>query len=238
MTLLSAQGVFAGYGEAAVVRNLHLEVNEGEVVALLGPNGAGKSTTLKALSGTIPVEKGEVTWNGRSTRSPLHRRARQGLAYVTEERCIFSRLSVRDNIKVGHADPTIVESLFPELGKRIDLKAGDLSGGEQQMLAVGRAIGRSPKLLFADELSLGLAPIVVDRLLEVVRRQADEGLGVLMVEQHARLVLDIADRVYVMRGGEVRMSGTAVQIKDKWTEVENSYLGAGSQKKATSNSGI
>jgi branched-chain amino acid transport system ATP-binding protein len=106
------------------------------------------------------------------------------------------------------------------------------------MLAVGRAIGRSPKLLFADELSLGLAPIVVDRLLEVVRRQADEGLGVLMVEQHARLVLDIADRVYVMRGGEVRMSGTAVQIKDKWTEVENSYLGAGSQKKATSNSGI
>lgn len=232
--LLAAKGVSAGYGEAPVVRDLDLEVGSGEIVALLGPNGAGKSTTLKALSGTLPVAEGEVMWNGKAIRSPLHKRARQGLAYVTEERCIFSRLSVRDNLKVGRADPAVVDALFPELTKRIDLKAGDLSGGEQQMLAVGRALARSPKLLFADELSLGLAPIVVDRLLEVIRRQADEGLGVLLVEQHARLVLEVADRVYVMRGGQVRLSGVASSVKEKWTEVEASYLGAESQQPARS----
>jgi len=225
MAILEADSVSAGYGESTVIRNLGITVNAGEVVALLGPNGAGKSTTLKALSGTIPIRSGTVKWNGETKRGRLHQRAKQGLAYVTEERCVFSRLSVADNIKVGFSDREVVESLFPELTKRMNFLAGSLSGGEQQMLAVGRAIGRSPRVLFADELSLGLAPIVVDRLLGVVRAQADRGLGVLLVEQHAQLVLDIADRAYVMRGGEIQMSGTAAEVKQNWSAVEASYLG-------------
>jgi branched-chain amino acid transport system ATP-binding protein len=145
---------------------------------------------------------------------------------VTEERCIFSRLTVRENIEVGGTDERSVLALFPELGKRMNLKAGELSGGEQQMLAVGRAIARSPLLLFADELSLGLAPIVVNRLLRVIRQRADEGLGVLLVEQNARTVLDVADRVYVMRSGRIEMSATADVARRRWTEIEEFYLGA------------
>jgi branched-chain amino acid transport system ATP-binding protein len=225
MTLLEAEGIAVGYGEAPVVRDVDLAVDRGEVVALLGPNGAGKSTTLRALSGTLPVLAGSITWEGAPLTVALHRRARMGLAYVPEERCVFSHMTVRDNLKVGRADEATVHSLFPELTKRMDLRAGELSGGEQQMLAVGRAIARSPRLLLADELSLGLAPIVVDRLLEVVREQADRGLAVLLVEQHARRVLDIADRVYVMRSGRVRMAATAAQAREKWTDVEASYLG-------------
>jgi ABC-type branched-subunit amino acid transport system ATPase component len=225
LALLEAEAISAGYGPADVLRELDLHVDAGEVVALLGPNGAGKSTTLKALSGALPLSGGTLRWDGQPTTAPLHRRARLGLAYVTEERAIFARLTTADNLRVGGADPAVIEELFPELGKRMGLRAGSLSGGEQQMLAVGRALARHPRMLFADELSLGLAPIVVERLLGVIRAQADRGLGVLLVEQHVRQVLDVADRVVILRGGTVQLSGTTAEVKQDLGRVEASYLG-------------
>lgn len=155
--LIEARALSAGYGSQAVVRDLDLVVRPGEVVALLGPNGAGKTTTLRALSGELAPMDGEVRWLGDPGRAPLHRRARQGLAYVGE-RAVFTRLDTADNLRVGRVPARQALELFPELGKRLKTGAGMLSGGEQQMLSLARALCRDPKLLLADELSLGLAP--------------------------------------------------------------------------------
>ena len=222
--LVRAEKVIAGYGAVTVVRDLDLEVRSGEVVTLLGPNGAGKTTTLLTLSGDIPTLGGVIHWNGASTKAPLHRRAKAGLAFVTEERSVFMRLSCLDNLRVGRGDVDFALELFPELRARLKIRAGLLSGGEQQMLTLARALSRKPKLLFADELSLGLAPLVINRLLAAVRKAADEGVGVLLVEQHISKVLEIADNVYVMRRGKVELSGSAHELRGRLTEIEASYL--------------
>jgi ABC-type branched-subunit amino acid transport system ATPase component len=225
LTLVEARGLIAGYGTVPVVRDVDLAVEAGEVVALLGPNGAGKSTTLRALSGILPSQDGMVLWDSLPTQAPLHRRAKSGLAYIAEQRSVFSRLSTIDNIRVAGVERSTVEALFPELKARMNVRVGELSGGEQRMLAVAQAIARRPRMLFADELSLGLAPIVVERLLKVIRTEADGGLGVLLVEQRARQALELVDRVYVMRSGHIVMSGTAVEIAENWQQVESFYLG-------------
>ena len=224
--LVEAEGLQAGYGSVVVVRDLDLQVRAGEVVALLGPNGAGKSTTLLTLSGALSPLGGVVRWNGAATKAALHARARQGLGLVTEERSVFMRLTARENLRVGGRNIAAALELFPELEPRLDVKAGLLSGGEQQMLTLARALARRPSLLLADELSLGLAPLVVNRLLSAVRRAADGGVGVLLVEQHVSKVLDIADRVYVLRRGRVELAGAARELRGRLAEIESSYLSA------------
>ncbi|HEX5585906.1 MAG TPA: ATP-binding cassette domain-containing protein [Acidimicrobiia bacterium] len=207
-----------------VVQRLDLEVQAGEVVALLGPNGAGKTTALMTLSGELPLISGEVIFNGESTRAPLHKRVRGGMAVVTEERSVFMGMSTVNNLRVGRVDTRRALERFPELNERLKVPAGLLSGGEQQMLTLARALAREPTLLLADELSLGLAPKVVERLLRSVRDAADQGLGVLLVEQHIPRALDVADRAYVMRRGQVVMQGSGAELRDRVEEIEAAYL--------------
>lgn len=227
-TLVEARRLCAGYHGVPVVRDLDLTVEPGEIVALLGPNGAGKTTTLLTLAGELRPTSGELLVDGRPSRAPLHRRAAAGLALVPEERSVFMSQTTAENLRVGGCDARTVLTLFPELRPKLRTRAGLLSGGEQQMLTLGRALARRPRLLLADELSLGLAPLVVNRLLRAVRDAAAGGVGVLLVEQHVSKVLEIADRVYVLRRGRVELSGSAAELKDRLTEIESSYLaGAG-----------
>jgi branched-chain amino acid transport system ATP-binding protein len=224
--LLTAEEVDAGYGSIRVVRNLNLQIYGGEIVALLGANGAGKTTTILTLAGELPPLAGRTCWQGEPTRAPLHRRARDGLTLVTEEKSVFMRLTVLENLRVGRVSPDRLLDLFPELQPRLRVLAGDLSGGEQQMLTLARAIGRKPKVLLADELSAGLAPIIVERLLRALREVVDTmGIGVLLVEQHIHEALRFADRAYVMSKGVVEFSGTCAEVRDNIQEVESSYLG-------------
>lgn len=225
MSILEAKGLSSGYGPRPVVTDIDLVVEPGEVVALFGANGAGKTTTLLALSGVLPKLAGEVRIDGELVDTPLFRRARKGLSFVTEERSVFKGMSVADNLKVAGVSTDSAVALFPELEKRLNIRAGLISGGEQQMLTLARAIGRGPRLLFADELSLGLAPLVVTRLFLAVRAAADEaGTGVLLVEQHVRKALHYVDRVYVMRRGRIRMSLTAAEARERIGEIEANYL--------------
>lgn len=225
--LISAAGLSAGYGELAAVRGVDLEVRTGEVVVLLGPNGAGKSTTLLALAGELTPMSGRITWLGTAKPAPLHRRARQGLSYVPEERAVISSLTVGANLRLGPGRRSAALELFPELEPLLRRRAGLCSGGEQQILTLARALAAEPRLLLADELSLGLAPMVVMRLLSTLRDSADRGLGVLLVEQHGRAVLDVADRVYVMQRGEIVLQGAASEVADSFEEVERIYLHRG-----------
>jgi branched-chain amino acid transport system ATP-binding protein len=224
--LIAAQDLSAGYGQRPMIHGVDIEVREGELVTLLGPNGAGKSTTLFALAGELTPMEGEVVCLGSSKRASVHKRARSGVSFVPEERSVFSGLSVADNLLVGGVKPGAAVGLFPELEKLMKRPAGLLSGGEQQMLTLARALARKPRILLADELSLGLAPLVVGRLLEAVRRAADEGVGVLLVEQHSRKALSVADRAYVMRQGRIVLEGSAEYLGDRTDEVEAAYLGS------------
>jgi branched-chain amino acid transport system ATP-binding protein len=199
-------------------------VRAGEVVVLLGPNGAGKTTTLLTLSGVIPAVRGTVSICGVPTRAAAHKRARMGLAFVPDERAIFRSLSLRDNLRLGRGDIDAALAMFPELVPRLTTRVGLLSGGEQQMVALSRALSRNPKVLLVDELSLGLAPLIVKRLLRAIREQADAGLGVLLVEQHVSAILDVADRGYVMRRGSVALSGSGSDLRERLNEVEDAYL--------------
>ncbi|HYF44934.1 MAG TPA: ATP-binding cassette domain-containing protein, partial [Acidimicrobiales bacterium] len=203
-TLIEAKGLSAGYGRMAVVRDVDLRVDEGEVVALIGANGAGKTTTLLTLAGELPPLAGEVHFLGAPTRAPMHARCRNGLGYVTEERSVIMDMSVADNLKLADVPQSVAIEDFPALEPIMSRRAGLCSGGEQQMLSLARALGRRPKVLLADELSLGLAPLIVSRLLQAVRTAADEqGVGVLLVEQHVRQALKVADRVHVMERGRI-----------------------------------
>lgn len=223
---LQATGLAAGYGPRPVLHDIDIEVGQGEVVVLLGANGAGKTTTMLALSGLLPVMHGEVRFRGRRETRPLHKRAKDGLSYVAEERSVLRGLSVLDNLRCGGVAVADALSLFPELDKRLRVRAGLLSGGEQQMLALAIALAREPRVLLADELSLGLAPLVVQRLFQAVRAAADRGCGVLMVEQHARKALEYADRAYVMRLGKIELYCAAAEARSRLAEIENTYLTA------------
>ena len=225
MSLLVAENLSAGYDGQPIVRHLDLTVDQGEVVALLGANGAGKTTSMLSLAGELEPLGGTITFDGDSKQRPLHLRARRGLAFVTEERSVLMTMTVAENLRLGRCDVEYALHLFPELAQLTSRLAGLLSGGEQQILTLARALARRPKLLLADELSLGLAPLVVERLLRAVRSAAsEEGMAVLLVEQHVSEVLQIADRAYVMRRGEVVLSGSAADVRDRVSDVEASYI--------------
>jgi len=226
--LLEAVGVCVGYGAVPVVQDLDISVQAGEVVALLGPNGAGKSTTLLALAGELPVQRGVVRSEGVELADRLHHRARAGLGFVPEERSIVGSMTARQNLRIGKVEIADVLALFPELTDHLDRRAGLLSGGQQQILTLARALARKPKVLLADELSLGLAPQVVTRLLGAVRTAADNGMGVLLVEQHVRKALQVADRVCFLHQGRISWSGTAAEAVEHRHVLEASYLSGGS----------
>jgi branched-chain amino acid transport system permease protein len=223
--LLAARELAVGYYEHPVVRGIDFEVRRGEVIALLGANRAGKTTTLLGLAGAIQPLEGHVEWLGEvvGKRVPLHKRATQGLGFLTDERSVFRQLTVSENLRVDtHCDPDHVLFLFPELEKLLDRRAGLLSGGEQQMLGLGRALARHPKVLLVDEMSLGLAPVIVSRLMEVLRRAADEqGVGVVLVEQHVQEALRISDRVCVVAGGRMTLTGPVDEVVHR---VEDAFL--------------
>jgi branched-chain amino acid transport system ATP-binding protein len=226
--VLSVRDVSVGYVGQPVVRDISFEVNPGEVVCLLGPNGAGKTTTLLGITGVLPVMSGTVEMFGDAAQLPLHRRARMGLSFVTEERSIIKSLSTADNIRCAGLSADSVTALFPELKTRMTTRAGLLSGGEQQMLTLGRALAREPRLLLADELSLGLAPLIVDRLLKAVRDAADQrNTGVLMVEQHARKALAYADRAIVMQRGRMVLDLSGQEARERIDEIQEAYLTSG-----------
>jgi branched-chain amino acid transport system ATP-binding protein len=215
---LSMRGVRAGYGPVEVLHGIDLDVPAGALTALLGPNGAGKTTLLSVLGGLLPLRAGRISWDGRDlTRLPADARARAGLALVPERRGIFNGLSVRDNLEIFAAggDAEVAIAAFPVLGQRLGQRAGSLSGGEQQMLAMSRALVRRPRLLLLDEISFGLAPRVTRQLLDVVAELARGGATVLLVEQHLSDALRLADVVYVLARGEVVFAGEPGELAGK-----------------------
>ena len=223
-TVLETRDVHAGYGRVTVVRDLNLRVQSGEVVALLGRNGAGKTTALLTLAGAIRPLSGEVRFLGQPDGSSLGGRARRGLGLMTDDRSVFFGLSVSENLRLARGTADVLP-LFPELARLLDRPAGLLSGGEQQMLGLATVLSREPKLLLIDELSFGLAPRIVQRLMKAVRRAADTGTAVVLVEQFARLALDVADRAYVLVNGRVESEGTTDELRANIGELESNYLG-------------
>lgn len=223
---IRAVDLSVGYSGLPVVHGIDLQVDPGEVVVLLGANGAGKSTIMQGLCGISKPLEGVVELGGAVTNEPLHRRARRGLRYVPEERAVVRSLSTLDNLRLGPGSVSDAVELFPELKPLLGRAAGLLSGGEQQILVLARALAGQPKIVLADELSLGLAPLIVDRLLEAIRRAADSGVAILLVEQHVRAALSVADRGYVLRRGKIELDGSATELTQRMSEIESTYLSA------------
>jgi len=223
--LLEVQDLSSGYGDIAVIHDLRITVAAGELVTLLGSNGAGKTTTMLTIAGVLPAQHGQVLLEGKPLTGPLHRRARRGLALITEERGVFSGLSAATNLALGRGSTERALEFFPELARLLQRPAGLLSGGEQQMLTLARALAGDARLLLVDELSLGLAPLIVDRLLQALLEAADRGVGVLFVEQYARRALAVSDRAYVLRRGQVDLQGRAADLLANFDDIERSYLG-------------
>lgn len=207
-TVLEVRELTSGYGQLIAISQVSLVLRAGELVALFGPNGAGKSTTLLATAGALPRRGGDVRWLDAPAPKSVHAMARAGLAFVPEQRSIISALSTRNNLRLGRGSVDDALSYFPELADHLDRPAGLLSGGQQQILMLARALAGRPRALLVDELSLGLAPAVVNRLLAALRRAADEeGLAVLLVEQQMRRAMTVADRWYLLAGGAIVAEG-------------------------------
>ena len=235
MILLAVDRLAVHYGGIRAVQGVTLEVAEGETICVIGANGAGKSTTLRALVGLAPAAAGRITYAGRDiTALPVHARARLGLSLVPEGRGIFPRMTITENLRMGayqHQDGTAVRqdlervlALFPRLAERQAQVAGTLSGGEQQMLAVGRALMSRPRLLLLDEPSMGLAPLVVEKIFATLREVAAQGVTLMLVEQNANLALQLSDRGYVLDNGRVAISGRAADLLQD-PRVRTAYLG-------------
>lgn len=231
--LLELTNVSAAYGAVKAMHEISLRVEPGQVVTLIGANGAGKSTCLKVITGLLPESAGQVLWQGRDLKGmPAHKRVAEGIAMSPEGRQVFPRMTVRENLEMGaflrkddlSADYAKVFELFPVLKERQAQAAGTLSGGEQQMLAIGRALMSKPRLLILDEPSLGLAPLIVKQIFNIIREIRSLGLAVLLVEQNARQALGVADFGYVFEVGRAVLNGPAAELSSN-AEVQKAYLG-------------
>jgi ABC-type branched-subunit amino acid transport system ATPase component len=222
--LIHAESLDAGYGSVAAITDIDLHVQPGELVALIGANGAGKTTTLLTLAGALKPSRGHVTLFGARARPSVRHRVHSGLALLPEQRAVIMGLTVRENLLLGRGGVDRALAHFPELERRLDTRAGLTSGGEQQMLALGRILAGDPKLILADELSLGLAPLIVRRLLEALSTAARRGVGVLLVEQHPRTALAWAHRAYVMRRGRIELTLNGGELTERMDDVMSLYL--------------
>jgi branched-chain amino acid transport system ATP-binding protein len=233
--MLSLSAVSAGYGSFQALFGVSLEIARGEAVGVIGPNGAGKTTLMRVISGMLPMSEGAMTLEGQVIGGlPAHEIIEHGIAHVPENRRLFPRLTVEENLRVGAYIPAArarfaeqldyVYDLFPRLKDRRMQAAGTMSGGEQQMCAIGRALMSKPKVLLMDEPSAGLAPLVVQQVFDLVRRIRAEGLTVLIVEQNVQQVLDVVDRAYLLEVGAIKLSGTSVELKGN-SFIRESYLG-------------
>ncbi len=235
MALLELEDVHTSYGSIEALKGVSLTVNEGEVVTLIGSNGAGKSTTLRSISGLTPPRKGSIKFRGEEISTlPAQEIVRLGISQSPEGRRCFQRMTVRENLELGaflrrdsagiQKDLARVFELFPRLDERQSQKAGTMSGGEQQMLAIGRALMGNPQILLLDEPSLGLAPVVVDKIYETIREINTQGVTILLVEQNANFALEVSKRAYVLETGKVVMSDDSASLRTN-PEVQKAYLG-------------
>ncbi|MDO4650934.1 MAG: ABC transporter ATP-binding protein [Eubacteriales bacterium] len=235
MALLEVKDLQVYYGVIAALKGISFEVNEGEIVTLIGANGAGKTTTMQSISGLLPSHSGTVIFDGQDiTKTPCHKIVHMGMTQVPEGRRIFQELTVYENLLMGgfsqkdqaqvKKDIQGIYERFPRLAERKNQIAGTLSGGEQQMLAIGRAMMSHPKLLLLDEPSMGLSPLLVDQVFEIIKQLRDEGTTILLVEQNAGKSLAISDRAYVLELGEIALSGTGAELAAS-DEVKKAYLG-------------
>jgi branched-chain amino acid transport system ATP-binding protein len=235
MNLLSVSNVSAGYAGFQALFGVSLEVAAGEAVGVIGPNGAGKTTLMRVISGLLRASQGDLVLEGRSlSRTPAHRIVEEGIAHVPENRRLFPRLTVEENLRMGAFVPAArahfgerlawVYDLFPRLKERRRQVAGTMSGGEQQMCAIGRALMSKPKLLLMDEPSAGLAPLVVEQVFELVRRIRAEGFTVLIVEQNVQQVLGVVDRAYLLEVGRIRLAGASAELRDN-EFIRKAYMG-------------
>lgn len=237
MAMLEVKDLNVFYGNIHALKGISLEVNEGEIVSLIGANGAGKTTTLQTISGILRPKSGSIKFNGEEiSKTRAHNMCRLGIAQVPEGRRVFSNLTVSDNVKLGaytindtpeskKADREAFYDKFPRMRERKKQLAGTLSGGEQQMLAMGRAIMSRPKLLILDEPSMGLSPIFVKEIFDTIKKLNSDGVTILLVEQNARMALKISDRAYVIETGIIKMEGTAKELSHN-EDVKKAYLGA------------
>jgi branched-chain amino acid transport system ATP-binding protein len=235
MSLLTLENIHSYYGHIHAIKGISVEVNEGEIVTLIGSNGAGKSTVLRTVSGMMHPKTGNIIFDGKDiSKKDPHQIVYSGMVHVPEGRGIFPTLTVKENLEMGAytvKDTTLIEermengfSLFPRLKERIDQFGGTLSGGEQQMLAIARGLMMDPHLLMLDEPSMGLAPILVELIYDIIKELNDRGTTILLVEQNALMALSIAHRGYVLQTGEITVTDTATNLRDN-AEVQKAYLG-------------